>query len=147
MTTPVSNRSDPRTGRARSLRRKATPAERMVWNKLKLLDIAGHFRRQVPVGPYFADFAHHALRIIVELDGEQHGHEQKLTYDAKRTAYLEAQGYRVIRFWNHEVRESLDGVVETILDAVNTAQRIPATFPPHITAAELDRSNTGQIPC
>ena len=120
MTATSSPRSDPRTGRARSLRSSATPAERILWSQLKLVEFEGHFRRQAPVGPYFADFAHHGLRIIVELDGEQHGHHKGLTHDARRTTYLEAAGYRVLRFWNHEVRENLHGVVETILSAVNS---------------------------
>lgn len=136
MTKPPSTRADPRTGRARTLRRDATPAERILWSKLKLIEIEGHFRRQAPVGPYFADFAHHGLRIIVELDGEQHGHDKGLAHDSRRTAYLEAESYRVLRFWNHEVRENLHGVVETILHAVNKAP--PPLTPPRRKRGEAN---------
>jgi very-short-patch-repair endonuclease len=107
---------DQRTPRARTLRRDATPAERRLWNELRLIEWPqGHFRRQAPLGPYFADFVHHGLRIVVELDGDQHGLAAAFRRDALRTGYLAEQGYRVIRFWNHEVMEALDGVIETIL--------------------------------
>jgi very-short-patch-repair endonuclease len=115
----VPDRSDPRTDRARTLRREATPFERALWRALRVLDLpGGHFRRQAPIGPYFADFAHHGARLVVELDGAQHGHEAGARRDAARSAYLEAAGYRVLRFWNHEVHGNLDGVVETILAAL-----------------------------
>ena len=113
------DRRDPRTPRARSLRRSATPAERRLWRQLRLLELqGGHFRRQVPIGPYFADFAHHGARLIVELDGAQHGLPAGQRHDAVRAAYLEGAGYRILRFWNGEVVENLDGVVETILAAL-----------------------------
>ncbi|MBV9053735.1 MAG: endonuclease domain-containing protein [Hyphomicrobiales bacterium] len=120
-----SSRHDSRTPRARALRGDATPAERRLWRALRLVELPdGHFRRQAPIGPYFADFAHHSLRLAVELDGEQHGQNLGLRRDARRTAYLNEQGYRVLRFWNHEIAENLDGVVETILAAVaERAQR------------------------
>jgi very-short-patch-repair endonuclease len=95
-----------------------TPEERMVWSQLKLLDIEGHFRRQVPVGPYFADFAHHGARIIVEIDGGHHGMPRVAARDARRDAWFAANGYRVLRFWNNEVRENLGGVIDTILHAL-----------------------------
>ena len=119
---------DPRVQRARALRRDATPAERRLWRALRLVEVSeGHFRRQAPIGPYVADFANHSLRLVVELDGEQHGHSSGLHRDARRTAYLTEEGYSVIRFWNHEVMENLDGVVETILAAV--AKRADASLP------------------
>ena len=75
------------------------------------------FRRQVPIGPYIADFLSAEARLIVEVDGGQHGAEA----DAERTVFLEAQGFKVIRFWNHEVLGNLNGVLETIA----------AHLPPH----------------
>jgi very-short-patch-repair endonuclease len=112
-------RLDPRTPRARALRHDATPAERRLWRALRLVEMPrGHFRRQTPIGPYFADFVNHSLRLVVELDGDQHGQSVGLRHDARRTAYLSNQGYAVLRFWNHEVAENLDGVVETILATV-----------------------------
>ena len=121
---PAPDRSDPRTPRARALRRAATPVERRLWRQLNQIEWpAGHFRRQAPIGPYFADFAHHGLRVVVELDGGQHADEPGIARDLVWTAYLERAGYRVLRFWNNEVRENLDGVVETILAAA--AKRPP----------------------
>lgn len=116
------DRSDPRTSRARILRREATPAERRLWKQLKQLDIAGgHFRRQAPIGPYFADFACHQTKLVVEIDGEQHGFDEERRRDGIRTAYLGRAGYRVLRFWNAEVFSNLDGVVETICAALREA--------------------------
>jgi very-short-patch-repair endonuclease len=112
-------RNDPRTPRARSLRYNATREEKRVWSKLRLIDIDGHFRRQAPVGPYFADFAHMKARLIVEIDGGQHSSDAGLKRDAARTAYLNAAGFRVLRFWNAEVRDNLEGVIETILHALH----------------------------
>ncbi|MBA3666748.1 MAG: DUF559 domain-containing protein [Sphingomonas sp.] len=95
--------------RARTLRRDSTDAEKKIWSALREARLA-KFRRQMPVGPYFADFACFAERLIVEIDGGQHSPEG----DAARTRFLEAQGYRVLRFWNHEVMENVGGVIETI---------------------------------
>jgi very-short-patch-repair endonuclease len=117
----VASRKDPRTPNARLLRREATPAEKRLWLQLRQLELPdGHFRRQVPMGPYFADFAHFGSKLVIELDGGQHGMPDIVERDAKRTAYLEAQGFRVLRFWNHEINENLDGVVETIFRAVHS---------------------------
>ncbi len=114
------DRSDPRTPRARRLRHEATPPERKLWSRLRLIDWrGGHFRRQAPIGPYFADFAHHGLRLIVELDGGQHSLDDAVRRDAIRTAYLEAEGYPVLRFWNAELRDNLEGVLDTILAAAS----------------------------
>ncbi|MBV9137574.1 MAG: endonuclease domain-containing protein [Hyphomicrobiales bacterium] len=126
--TGESLRLDSRTPRARALRHDATPAERRLWRALRLVELPkGHFRRQAPIGPYVADFANHSLRLVIELDGEQHGHADGLRHDDRRTAYLNEHGYRVLRFWNHEVKENLDGVVETILSVV--AQRADVSIP------------------
>jgi very-short-patch-repair endonuclease len=112
------DRKDPRTRRARSLRRTMTVEERMVWSQPKQLDLKGHFRRQVPIGPYFADFAHPGVRIVVEIDGGHHGKPGFAEKDARRDAWFLANGYRVLRFWNNEVRENLGGVIDTILHAL-----------------------------
>jgi very-short-patch-repair endonuclease len=130
------DRSDPRTGRARALRRAATPAERILWSALRQLELEGHFRRQAPIGPYFADFVHHGARLVVELDGEQHGYEEGLKHDAMRSAHLEGAGYRVLRFWNHEVRENLHGVVETVLAAAVAQPPTPNPSPPQAGGGE-----------
>ncbi|MDP6621533.1 MAG: DUF559 domain-containing protein [Alphaproteobacteria bacterium] len=112
------------TARARKLRQNLSEAEKRLWNDLRRrqLDDA-YFRRQVPFGPYVVDFACKQRKLIIELDGGQHA--QQVDQDAKRTAYLEAQGYAVLRFWNNQVFENLEGVVETIAKAVSQRQPPP----------------------
>ncbi|MEX2617104.1 MAG: endonuclease domain-containing protein [Alphaproteobacteria bacterium] len=98
--------------RPRALRRNATDAEALLWSRLRNRQIGGRkFRRQHPVGPCIADFACPEAMLIVELDGGQHRPET----DAARTAYLEARGFTVLRFWNNEALGNPDGVLETIL--------------------------------
>lgn len=90
-----------------------------------------HFRRQPSIGPYFPDFACHRSKIVVELDGSQHSVGEAVQYDAKRTAYLNSRGYRVLRFWNGDVLKNRDGVVEIILAAARTyRQSIAVPLPP-----------------
>ncbi len=98
--------------RARQLRRDATDAERALWLALRENFPAARFRRQVPIGPYYADFLSHSARLIIEVDGGQHN--EQIAYDNARTAFLNAEGYRVIRFWNCDVLGSLEAVVEQI---------------------------------
>jgi very-short-patch-repair endonuclease len=78
-----------------------------------------YFRRQVALGPYFADFCCFAKRLIIELDGAQHGQAAMLIVDAKRTRFLEEHGYRVLRFWNYQVHNEIDGVLDTIMAALS----------------------------
>src|SRR5712691_6896080 len=95
---------DARVPRARTLRREMTKAERKPWWHLRRLPIENtHFRRQATIGPYFADFACHELKLVVEVDGGQHGETEGIAVDAERTAYLNARGYRVLRLWNNDV--------------------------------------------
>ncbi len=80
-------------------------------------ELAGYkFRRQVPLGPYIADFVCLSARLIIELDGSQHG--EHVTYDSARTKWLEAQNFRLLRFWNSEVFEEREAVLVTILSAL-----------------------------
>ncbi len=98
---------------ARRLRRDLTDAERRLWSHLRARRFEKvKFRRQVPIGPFIADFCSHQCKLIVELDGGQHAERE--TYDRERTRYLERKGYRVIRFWDHEVLLELDRVLEQI---------------------------------
>src|SRR6266511_3991730 len=100
---------------ARRLRANATEAELKLWRHLRALETKGtHFRRQVPIGPFIADFACMAARLVIELDGSQHGNEENVLCDAARTKWLESEGYKVIRFWNNDVVENLEGVLEVI---------------------------------
>jgi len=139
------SRKDPRTPNARRLRREATPAEKRLWAQLKQLELPfGHFRRQIPMGPYFANFAHLGLRLVVELDGGQHGMPAAQAHDATRTAYLVEQGYTVMRFWNHEVSENLDGVVERFFRALQDLHQRESGSP---EADASTRFSTGAIPC
>jgi cobalamin biosynthesis Mg chelatase CobN len=114
-------------GRARSLRLHGTPPERRLWLLLRELRPLGyHFRRQVPIGRYFADFACHHPRLVVELDGDTHA--AAVAYDAERTAFLETAGYTVLRIGNRDVVRNLDGVGQTILNAL-TSLATPAPDP------------------
>jgi very-short-patch-repair endonuclease len=108
---------------SRRLRVGATDAEARLWRHLERIPIEGtHFRRQVPIGPYFADFACHQIGLVIELDGSQHASERGLQHDEKRTAFLEGQGYQVQRFWNSEVFNELDAVLDTIFAIVQQRQ-------------------------
>jgi very-short-patch-repair endonuclease len=101
--------------RARKLRRTTTAAEKRLWQKLRHLDVQGsHFRRQVPIGAYIADFACMAARLLIELDGSQHGEASKKIRDDARTRWPEKEGYRVVRIWNNEISRNLNGVMERI---------------------------------
>ncbi|MBJ6123110.1 endonuclease domain-containing protein [Sphingomonas mollis] len=101
------------TARARELRLNATDAERRLWQAISARKVAGiRFNRQVPIGPFICDFVSRGARLVIEVDGGQH--DWRADEDARRTRYLEAQGFRVIRFWNNDVLERLDGVVVTI---------------------------------
>lgn len=98
--------------RSRTLRREMTDAELTLWRGLGEALPEARFRTQVPLGPYYADFASHRCRLVIELDGGQHS--EKLDYDAARTHFLNGEGYRVLRFWNNEVLGNLDGVLTAI---------------------------------
>jgi len=98
---------------ARQLRQQATDAERMLWEHLRAHRMAGYkFRRQVVIEPYIADFVCMEARLIVEADGGQH--LEQMEDDLKRSAYLESLGYKVIRFWNHEILSDTHTVLEQI---------------------------------
>ena len=102
--------------RARTLRREQTEAEKRLWGYLRNRHLSGFkFIRQEPVGPFFADFLCCETMLIVEVDGVTHGEDHEIAYDARRTAYLEAQGYRVYRVPNIEIHNNLDGVLNGIL--------------------------------
>ena len=117
---------DNRVPRARALRRDATEAEKKLWQHLRQPPFKQRrFRRQATIGPYFADFASHQLRIVIEVDGGQHSLSRS---DEARTRYLEANGYRVLRFWNNEVCDNISGVLLAIDTAID-ADRPPTPDP------------------
>ena len=100
------------TERARELRNNMTKAEWYMWSRLRNRQMAGYkFRRQFPIGPYFADFACLSARLVIEVDGgEAHGQES----DRRRTAYLEGRGYQVLRVPVQDIDESMDDVMHGI---------------------------------
>ena len=101
--------------RARGLRQPQTPAEQELWTRLRNRQLGGFkFRRQHPIGRFIVDFYCAACRLVVEIDGDSHA--AQLEYDAARTAWLNEQGYHVIRFTNRDVYRHMDGVLETILN-------------------------------
>ncbi len=102
--------------RARHLRHNPTEAERTLWRLLRARRFHDHkFRRQHPIGPFIADFTCVAARLIIEADGGQHADAPA---DMRRTAWLERQGWRVIRFWNNDILANPEYVAETILAAL-----------------------------
>jgi len=105
--------------RARGLRQHQTDAERRMWLLLRDRRLAHlKFKRQEPIGRYFADLICFQKRLIIELDGGQHNENRA---DEKRTAWLESQNFKVLRFWNNDVLKNPDGVLTTILLALKIA--------------------------
>ena len=118
----------PETRRARQLRRNMTDAERVLWRALREISLPHKVRRQHPIGRYVADFAIPACKLVIEIDGGQHA--DAVEADARRTQELSAKGYRVIRFWKNEVLGNLDGVLQTIVAAVEKAPTSPCPLRP-----------------
>jgi very-short-patch-repair endonuclease len=112
--------------RARSLRKDSTDAEQIIWNAVRAHRLNGaSFRRQLPIGPYVADFVCRAATLIIEIDGGQHFEPQGLRRDSRRDAFLSSKGYRILRFNNHEVMTNREGVLETIASAIEHAPSPP----------------------
>jgi very-short-patch-repair endonuclease len=102
---------------ARSLRRRQTDAERKLWWQLRNGQLNGvKFRRQQPVGNYFVDFISFEKNLVIEVDGGQHNEPAAARHDEDRTKYLESRGYGVIRFWNNDILQNLEGVIDRILE-------------------------------
>ena len=109
---------------AKIMRRSMTNAEMRLWQRLKKPGLEGmRFRRQCPIGSYIVDFFCPEKRLIVKVDGDQHSRDSIGRADAERTAWLEAKGYSLLRFWNIEVFENIEAVCEAIL-AVSYEERI-----------------------
>lgn len=110
-------------GAARSLRNNSTEAERKLWHCLRDKRLCGFkFRRQQPIGPYIVDFYCSGAKLVVELDGSQHGDGRRPIYDLQRTRWLETHDYAVIRFWNTDVLKDSDYVLGCILHAIQKRQ-------------------------
>ena len=109
--------------RARKLRAEATDAERALWSRLRRRQVLDcKFRRQQPLGRYIVDYVCFEKRLIVEVDGSQHIEQQ--SYDEARTQWLESQGYRVLRFWNDEVLNRTESVVEAIAEQLAPSSEV-----------------------
>ena len=117
------------TRNARALRKEATDQERAIWHLLSRY--RPKFTRQLPIGPFIADFACRQAKLVVEIDGSQHVDS---TADIERTQWLEANGWTVIRFWNGEVSDNPDGVVEAII--ARTAECLGGTHPQPLPSRE-----------
>ena len=121
------------TLRSRELRNGATEPERVLWRHLRNRQRGGvRFNRQVPIGPFICDFVARTRGLIIELDGGQHA--LAADYDSKRTAFLKDHGYRVIRFWNADVLENIEGVVSLIEEALKDR---PSPSPSRKAGGEL----------
>ncbi len=125
----------PETYRARQLRNNMTETERRLWSRLRNRQIDGHkFRRQVPVGPYFVDFLCIWARLAIEVDGPFHEDES----DRRKTARLEAEGYRVLRIPVTDIDETLDDVVHGIYLKLTEAPLAPCISPPGAAFGDAD---------
>nr|WP_295441605.1 endonuclease domain-containing protein [uncultured Thiodictyon sp.] len=103
-------------GFAKALRQNMTDAEQLLWRNLRAHRLDGQkFRRQQPIGPYVVDFVHFGARLIVEADGGQHNGSDS---DSARDVWLREQGFKVIRFWNSDILSNPDGVLSSILEAL-----------------------------
>jgi len=121
---PSASGSSTSVARARALRVDLTKAERKLWYALRDRRFAGYkFRRQVPIGPYIADFICYSPRLVIEVDGGQHAGSAR---DARRDRWFAQNGFRVLRFWNNDVLQNLEGVWTVIFEAVQQATPHPA---------------------
>ncbi|SHN59172.1 endonuclease domain-containing protein [Erythrobacter sanguineus] len=117
------------TARAQALRREATPAERALWVHLARSRTGVKFSRQMPVGPWFADFLCRELALVVELDG--HSHDVAPERDARRDAWMAAHGFTVLRFANGDVHGNVEGVVTAIGQEVERLRGLKARGSAH----------------
>ena len=113
---------------ARQLRRRSTDAEIALWRILRASSLAGiKFRRQQPIGPYIVDFISFSHHLIVECDGGQHADSAS---DTARDMWFAEQGFRTLRFWNHEILANREGVIQVILEAVTSPSPSRKRAPP-----------------
>lgn len=121
--------------RARELRRAMTDTEQKLWYRLRNRQLSGcKFRRQHEIDQYIVDFVCTEAMLIIELDGGQHA--DQVNYDERRTQYLQAMGYRVLRFWNNDALVNIESVLTVILDALAS----PAPHPNPLPAGERGSS-------
>ena len=128
---------------ARQLRSSLTEAEKRLWYRLRRRQLENwRFRRQVPIGPYVVDFVCTDARLVVEVDGSQH---LDFAPDITRDARLDAEGYRVLRFWNHDVVDRTESVLTQILEALNSTRPLPPSGHLSLQAGE-GKSGRAHVP-
>ena len=110
------NSSNVRLEFARRLRRDMTLAEKKLWSLIRQNKVGVHFRRQVPIGPYVADFYSRPAKLVLELDGSQHLQKEQIQKDMQRKSFFEERGYRILRFNNLEVLNNPQGVTQRIME-------------------------------
>jgi very-short-patch-repair endonuclease len=109
---------------ARRLRKALPPSEQRLWHFVRRKQLGGfRFRRQHTIGDYVVDFACLEAGIVIELDGSQHGEDEAILKDQERDLMLNKEGYEVIRIWNYEVMENIEGVLEGILERCENSIR------------------------
>ena len=124
--------------RARQLRQNSTDVEKLLWRRIRMWQLDGHkFRRQQPLGKYIVDFVCLEKRLIVELDGGQHA--GRIDSDSDRDDWLRSQGFIILRFWNHEVLENTQSVVEKIYKTLKSTP-LPHSFPARGKEADLSEN-------
>ncbi|MGO4831306.1 endonuclease domain-containing protein, partial [Rhizobiaceae sp. 2RAB30] len=139
---PVSKRRAGATSRARTLRQDETEPEYRLWGELRNRRLNGFkFSRQIPIGPYFVDFVCRDQHLVVEIDGGQHSESVR---DEVRSRFLNAHGYSVLRFWNHEVLWERRAVLDTLLAALEG--RLEASPSPDLRFAPATLSPRGEGP-
>ena len=132
---------------ARKLRKEQTNAEQLLWHVLRNRQFGGlKFRRQYPVAPYVLDFYCHEARLAIEVDGGQHSEPDKERRDTERTAYLGRQGITVIRFWNHEVLQETEAVLEQLYEALTPALSQREREKEGVTLSQGDGGVAGERP-
>jgi very-short-patch-repair endonuclease len=129
---------------ARMLRRNATAAEKKLWYRIRGGQLRGfQFRRQFPIGAIIVDFCCRERRLVIELDGSQHGEAAGIAADEERTSLISARGYRVIRFWNDDILKNLDSVLEQIFTELSQ----PAPNLPPVRGGKQSRTAEGESEC
>ena len=130
----------PEIARARELRRNMSEPEILLWSRLRHLRSHGYpFRRQYPFRGYYLDFACLSRRLVIEVDGFQHGDDRQAEHDAVRDRILRRHGFEVLRFWSSDVRRNLDEVMDRIVLALeagqNAASELERDFPTRLASA------------
>jgi len=118
-------------GNAKRLRRFMSPAETLLWRYLKAERLDGFsFRRQVPMGPFIADFVCHTARLVIEIDGESHDFEDQWRRNQQRDRWLRSRGFVILRFSNADVLHGLEAVLTAIREAASARTNTPLPVPP-----------------